>query len=236
MKLSNRVCAFALLAVFAIASNSFTIETKAETKAETKKQKSEKKTYAIFETNMGTFEVLLNTKRAPITTANFIGLAKGTKEWTNPKTGKKEKEKPFFDGLIFHRVISGFMLQGGCPMSSGRSGPGYSIKDEFHPELKHSKPGILSMANSGPNTGGSQFFVTVAPTPHLDNKHAIFGEVTKGIDIVMKISKIPTMGRRGGNRPLQDVVMKTVKIVERDPDAKKDEKPKAQKPAKKDGK
>lgn len=164
--------------------------------------------FAVFETNLGTFKVKLFAKEAPKTVENFVGLAEGTKEWTDPKTGKKEK-KPFYNGLTFHRVIKGFMLQGGDPAGNGTGGPGYQFGDEFHPELKHSKPGMLSMANAGPGTNGSQFFVTVAATPWLDGKHSVFGEVVEGMDVVKKIEVVKT----GPNdRPVEPVVMKTVKI------------------------
>src|ERR1700749_5033819 len=154
-------------------------------------------TYPIFETSQGDIVVRLLEKEAPNTVANFAGLAEGTKEFTNEKTGKKEK-RPFYDGLVFHRVIPDFMIQGGCPEGSGRGGPGYKFADEFHPTLNHSKPGLLSMANAGPNTNGSQFFVTVAATPWLDNRHSIFGEVVEGYDVVEKISKLP---RDSSDRP-----------------------------------
>jgi len=147
-------------------------------------------TYAIFETSQGNIVVRLLENEAPKTVANFIGLAEGTKEFTNEKTGQKEK-KPFYDGLIFHRVIPQFMIQGGCPQGSGMGGPGYKFADEFHPSLKHSKAGKLSMANSGPGTNGSQFFLTVAATPWLDNKHTIFGEIVEGQDVADKISNVP---------------------------------------------
>lgn len=168
-------------------------------------------TYAIFNTSMGTFTARLFEKEVPKTVANFTGLAEGTKEWMDPKTGKKVK-KPFYNGLIFHRIIDGFMLQGGCPLGNGTGDPGYKFADEFNDKLRHTKGGILSMANSGPNTNGSQFFVTLAATPWLDGKHSVFGEVVNGIDVVNKIGKVETNGNSGGNRPLKDVVMKTVTI------------------------
>jgi peptidyl-prolyl cis-trans isomerase A (cyclophilin A) len=154
--------------------------------------------YAAFDTSEGKFKVKLYADKAPKTVENFVSLADGT------KTGK-----PFYDGTIFHRVIPDFMIQGGCPEGSGRGGPGYKFADEFHPSLKHSKKGLLSMANAGPNTNGSQFFVTVAATPWLDNKHSIFGEVTEGYDVVEKISKLP---RSGQDRPLKEVKLNSVKI------------------------
>src|SRR5580692_5499025 len=161
-------------------------------------------TYAVFETSLGNIVVKLLEKEAPKTVENFIGLAEGAKEFVNPMTGKKEKRN-YYDGLTFHRVIPQFMIQGGCPRGDGRGGPGYSFADEFHPSLKHSKAGKLSMANSGPGTNGSQFFLTVAATPWLDNKHSIFGEVVEGQDIADKISKT---SRDSGDRPKTPVTMK----------------------------
>jgi peptidyl-prolyl cis-trans isomerase A (cyclophilin A) len=165
-------------------------------------------TYAIFETSQGNIVIKLLDKEAPKTVENFVGLAAGTKEFTNEQTGKKEK-RPFYDGLVFHRVIPDFMIQGGCPQGSGMGGPGYKFADEFHPSLKHSKPGKLSMANSGPNTNGSQFFITVAATPWLDNKHTIFGEVVEGQDVANKISTLP---RDRNDRPNAAVTLNHVKI------------------------
>jgi peptidyl-prolyl cis-trans isomerase A (cyclophilin A) len=165
-------------------------------------------TYAIFETSQGNIVIKLLEKEAPKTVANFIGLAEGTKEFTNEATGKKEKRN-FYDGLGFHRVIPQFMIQGGCPRGDGRGGPGYTFADEFHPTLRHSKTGKLSMANSGPNTNGSQFFITVAATPWLDNRHTIFGEVVEGQDVADKISNAP---RDGSDRPRTPISLKTVKI------------------------
>jgi peptidyl-prolyl cis-trans isomerase A (cyclophilin A) len=154
--------------------------------------------YANFDTSEGKFRVRLFADRAPRTVENFVSLAEGG------KTGK-----PFYDGLVFHRVIPNFMIQGGCPEGTGRGGPGYKFADEFHPTLKHSKPGLLSMANAGPNTNGSQFFVTVAATPWLDDKHSIFGEVVEGYDVVEKISKAP---RDAQDRPKKEVKINSVSI------------------------
>ncbi|HUJ23831.1 MAG TPA: peptidylprolyl isomerase [Bryobacteraceae bacterium] len=154
--------------------------------------------YAVFDTTEGRFKARLFADRAPKTVENFTSLAEGA------KTGKA-----FYDGLIFHRVIPDFMIQGGCPEGTGRGGPGYKFADEFHPELKHSKPGILSMANAGPNTNGSQFFITVAPTPFLDKKHSVFGEIVEGYDVVKKISEVP---RTSQDRPKKDVQIRSVKI------------------------
>jgi peptidyl-prolyl cis-trans isomerase A (cyclophilin A) len=161
-------------------------------------------TYAIFETSLGNIVCKLFDKEAPKTAENFIGLAEGTKEFVNPLTGKKEKRN-YYDGLTFHRVIPQFMIQGGCPRGDGRGGPGYSFGDEFHPSLRHSKAGKLSMANAGPNTNGSQFFITVAPTPHLDNRHTIFGEVVEGQHIADQISNTP---RDSMDKPRTPVTMK----------------------------
>jgi len=165
-------------------------------------------TYAIFETSQGSIVIRLLEKEAPKTVENFVGLAEGTKEFTNEKTGKKEKRN-FYDGLSFHRVIPQFMIQGGCPEGSGRGGPGYKFADEFHPSLKHSTAGKLSMANSGPGTNGSQFFITVAATPWLDNKHTIFGEVVEGQDVADKISNAP---RDGSDRPRTPITLNKVRI------------------------
>jgi peptidyl-prolyl cis-trans isomerase A (cyclophilin A) len=166
-------------------------------------------THAVFNTSEGTFKIRLFDQEVPNTVANFVGLAEGTKEFTDPKTGQKAT-RPFYDGLAFHRVIDGFMLQGGCPLGTGTGGPGYKFGDEFNPKLRHSKPGILSMANSGPNTNGSQFFVTLAATPWLDNKHSVFGEVVEGMDVVNKIGGAPTS--KPGDKPLKPIVINSVKI------------------------
>lgn len=169
-----------------------------------------KKMFAIFETSMGTFKVQLFPDKAPKTVENFVGLAKGTKEWTDPKSGKKEK-KPLYNGTVFHRIIPDFMIQGGDPLGNGTGGPGYQFADEFSPDLKHSHPGFLSMANAGPGTNGSQFFVTVAATPWLDGKHTIFGEVVEGMDVVNKISK----AKANNTKPVETITLKTVKIEEK---------------------
>jgi cyclophilin family peptidyl-prolyl cis-trans isomerase len=150
-------------------------------------------TYAHFETSMGNFTIELFEQQTPNTVGNFVKLA----------------EKKFYDSVVFHRVIDGFMIQGGDPTGTGRGGPGYQFADEFHPQLKHNSEGILSMANAGPNTNGSQFFITLGPTPHLDNRHSVFGKVVEGMDVVRKIGKTPT---KAGDRPVTDVVMNSVKI------------------------
>lgn len=200
------------LLAFALVAWTFQAEAKKsdskKPKQKTETPKKDQDVFALFETNKGNFKLKLFADKAPETVANFVGLADGTKEWTDPKTNQKVK-KPFYDGLIFHRVIPDFMIQFGCPLKNGTGGPGYVIKDEFAPGLKHDKPGIVSMANRGPNTGGSQFFITVAATPWLDGKHAIFGEVVEGMDVVNAISNVKTLP---GDKPAEDVVVKHVKI------------------------
>jgi cyclophilin family peptidyl-prolyl cis-trans isomerase len=151
-------------------------------------------TYANFETTSGNFTIELFEKQVPNTVGNFVKLA----------------EKNFYDGVVFHRVIDGFMIQGGDPTGTGRGGPGYTFADEIDPTLKHSAEGILSMANAGPNTNGSQFFITLAPTPHLDGRHTVFGKVVEGMDVVRKIGKTKTS--KPGDRPVVDVVMNKVTI------------------------
>jgi cyclophilin family peptidyl-prolyl cis-trans isomerase len=148
---------------------------------------------AVIETNMGTIEIELFEDKAPVTTKNFIDLA----------------NKGFYNGVIFHRVISGFMIQGGDPTGTGRGGPGYTIKDEFHPDLKHNAKGILSMANAGPNTGGSQFFITLAPQPHLDRRHAVFGKLIKGENVLVAIGTTPT---DRNDKPTNDIKITKITI------------------------
>ena len=168
--------------------------------------------YAHFTTSEGTFTARLFDEQAPKTVANFTGLADGTKEWTDPRSGKKTKT-PYYNGTIFHRVIDSFMIQGGDPLGQGTGGPGYKFEDEFHPKLRHAKAGILSMANAGPNTNGGQFFITLAPTPWLDSKHSVFGEVTEGFDIVQRIGRTPTS--KPGDRPLKPITVESVTIEAR---------------------
>jgi cyclophilin family peptidyl-prolyl cis-trans isomerase len=165
--------------------------------------------YARFETSMGNFTVELFARQAPKTVENFIGLVEGTKEWKDAR-GQIQKGKRYYDGIVFHRVIDGFMIQGGDPSGTGTGGPGYTFADEFSRELRHNKAGILSMANRGPNTNGSQFFITLGPTPHLDNVHSIFGQVIEGMDVVQKIGKVPVTP--GNNKPVTPVVMRKITI------------------------
>jgi peptidyl-prolyl cis-trans isomerase A (cyclophilin A) len=167
--------------------------------------------YAEFVTSEGMFTIRLFDKDAPNTVANFVGLAEGTKEWTDPRSHEKVKA-PYYDGVIFHRVIDGFMIQGGDPLGQGTGGPGYEFADEFHPSLRHSKAGILSMANRGPNTNGGQFFITLGATPHLDDRHSVFGEVEGGMDVVQKIGRAKTGPH---DRPLKDIVIQAVRIERR---------------------
>jgi len=166
--------------------------------------------YAVLNTTLGDITCELFADKAPVTVQNFSGLAAGTKEFEDPKTGEKAK-RPFYDGLTFHRVIPKFMIQGGCPLGSGTGGPGYKFQDEFTNDLTFDQPGRLAMANAGPGTNGSQFFITVAPTDWLNNRHTIFGQVVEGMDVVDQIVNTP----RGANdRPKTAVVMNSVKIVD----------------------
>jgi peptidyl-prolyl cis-trans isomerase A (cyclophilin A) len=165
--------------------------------------------YAHFTTSEGNFTARLFDAETPNTVANFTGLADGSKEWTDPRSGQRVKQ-PYFNGTIFHRVIADFMIQGGDPLGQGTGGPGYNFADEFHPALRHSKPGILSMANRGPNTNGGQFFITLVPTPWLDDKHSVFGEIVEGMDVVKKIGATPTS--KPGDRPVKPITIETVTI------------------------
>ena len=159
-------------------------------------------------TTEGPFTIRFFAEEAPRTVENFVGLAEGTKAWTDPRTSQPVKQ-PYYNGTIFHRVIDGFMIQGGDPLGKGYGGPGYTFEDEFHADLRHDKGGMLSMANAGPNTNGSQFFITLGPTPHLDRRHSVFGEVVEGMDIVKRIGKVKTGAQ---DRPIEDVVMTKVTI------------------------
>jgi len=160
--------------------------------------------YARLHTSLGNIVVRLEEQRAPNT-----GLETGTQEWKDPRNGEAKRGVSLYDGTILHRVIPDFMIQCGCPLGQGTGGPGYKFKDEFHPELRHTGPGVLSMANSGPNTNGSQFFITEKATPWLDNKHSVFGQTVVGNDVVSKIARTP---RGRGDRPDTDVVLKKVEV------------------------
>ncbi|MGP3924426.1 MULTISPECIES: peptidylprolyl isomerase [unclassified Streptomyces] len=171
--------------------------------------------YATLKTNQGDIEIRLLPNHAPKTVKNFVELAEGTREWTHPATGKRSQDR-LYDGTVFHRVISGFMIQGGDPLGNGTGGPGYEFGDEFHPDLAFSKPYLLAMANAGPGTNGSQFFITVAPTAWLTGKHTIFGEVTdpKSQQVVDTIAATATNPRT--DRPLKDVVIESVVVETRE--------------------
>ena len=170
--------------------------------------------YATLKTNKGDIEVKLFPNHAPKTVANFTGLADGSREWTDPRSGEKSNAR-LYDGTVFHRVISGFMIQGGDPLGTGTGGPGYRFPDEIHPELQFDRPYLLAMANAGPGTNGSQFFITVGATPHLNRKHTIFGEVADSAsrEVVDKIATAPTGGM---DRPVEDVVIESVQVDRRD--------------------
>jgi peptidyl-prolyl cis-trans isomerase A (cyclophilin A) len=169
--------------------------------------------YATLKTNHGDIVVRLFPNHTPVTVRNFVELAQGEREWTHPGTGEKTT-KPLYDGTTFHRVISGFMIQGGDPLGSGIGGPGYKFEDEFHPDLSFNKPYLLAMANAGPGTNGSQFFITVAPTTWLNRKHTIFGEVADPASqkVVDAIAGLPS-GRN--DRPTEDVVIESVVVEKR---------------------
>ncbi len=172
--------------------------------------------YAVMKTSNGEMVFMLYYDKTPITVGNFVGLAEGTKEFVNPKTGRREK-RPYYAGLIFHRIIEGFMIQGGCPLGDGRGDPGYSFVDEFSEELRHDAPGVLSMANAGPGTNGSQFFITLAATPHLDGRHTVFGRLVHGEDVIKKISSVKTGSM---DRPIDPVTIESIRIVRVGPKAK----------------
>ena len=166
---------------------------------------------ATLNTTMGPVVIRLFPDKAPKTVQNFVGLAEGTIEWTHPGTGQRTNA-PLYNGTIFHRVIDEFMIQGGDPLGRGTGGPGYQFEDEIHPQLRFDRPYLLAMANAGPGTNGSQFFVTVVPTPHLNGRHTIFGEVIQGSDVVDAIARTETDRR---DRPVKDVVLESVTIERR---------------------
>jgi len=163
---------------------------------------------ATLHTSMGNISVVLFGERVPNTVENFVGLATGDRAWVDPETGDATDE-PLYEDVLFHRIIEGFMIQTGDPEGTGRGGPGYQFDDEFHDDLSHHSPGVLSMANSGPDTNGSQFFITLEATPHLDGRHSVFGEVVDGMDVVESIGSVET---DDGDRPLEDVVLESVTV------------------------
>ena len=191
--IGGRILKIIAILTFLIAVSAFLKAFSASPASAAEAEAAAKRQTAVFETSMGTFKIELYNDLAPNTVKNFTDLIK----------------KKYYDGIIFHRVIDEFMIQGGCPQGTGMGGPGYSIKDEFGKGLKHDKPGKLSMANSGPNSGGSQFFITLAPTPWLDGKHAIFGKVVKGMDVVTAIGKTPV---DGADRPIKTVTIKKLTV------------------------
>ena len=162
-----------------------------------------------LQTNFGDIEIELYGMRAPRTVENFVGLATGERAWQDPETGEEVDGEPLYEDVIFHRIIEDFVIQGGDPTGTGRGGPGYQFDDEFHPELRHDEPGILSMANSGPDTNGSQFFITLSPQPQLDDRHSVFGAVVDGMDVVREIGAVETDGQ---DRPVDPVILESVTI------------------------
>jgi peptidyl-prolyl cis-trans isomerase A (cyclophilin A) len=184
----------------------------AQSPAATEPAKPSEPPSVVFDTSMGQINCVLFPDKAPKTVANFIGLANGTKSWTDPKTGKVTKGKSLYEGTIFHRVIPNFMIQGGDPLGNGTGGPGYRFEDEFTPDLRFDRPGRLAMANSGPDTNGSQFFITEVPTPHLDDHHTIFGQCDDpSVTVVQSIARVKADPRM--NRPDTDVVIKKITIL-----------------------
>ncbi len=171
--------------------------------------------FATFDTTEGKIVVRLFAKDAPKTVENFVGLATGEKEWVHPATEEKKKGVPLYDGTIFHRCIKEFMVQGGDPLGRGTGGPGYKFEDEFGSGRKFDRPGLLAMANAGPNTNGSQFFITVVPTPWLNNKHTIFGEVVKGQDVIERVANVVPKGAQ--DRPKTDVKVNKLSITKEAP-------------------
>ncbi|GAA0647130.1 peptidylprolyl isomerase [Salarchaeum japonicum] len=164
---------------------------------------------ATLHTSEGDIDVELYDEKVPTTVENFVGLATGEKAWTDPETNEKVEGEPYYEDVPVHRVIDDFMVQTGDRTGTGRGGPGYEFDDEFHEDLNHDDAGILSMANSGPNTNGSQFFITLAPQPHLDGRHAVFGKVTDGMDVVEDIGSTPT---DRNDEPMKDIVLESVEI------------------------
>jgi len=162
---------------------------------------------------MGEITVELYDEHTPRTVENFVGLATGSQAWIDPETGDSVDDTPFYTAIPFHRIIEGFMIQTGDRTGTGRGGPGYQFDDEFHDELRHDRPGVVSMANSGPDTNGSQFFITLAATPHLDDAHSVFGQVTDGMDVLEAIGSVET---DDDNRPLEDVTLESVSVKPED--------------------
>jgi peptidyl-prolyl cis-trans isomerase A (cyclophilin A) len=210
-----------ILALLLAVPSAFAQGKKAE-KAEKGEHKAEGKAasklppgvYAHFQTSMGDFTCELLEKQSPVTVANFIGLAEGTKEYKDPHSGQKTQGKPYYNGTVFHRIVAGFMIQGGDPTGTGTGDPGYVFKNENSPDLKYDREGRLGMANAGPNTNGSQFFVTLAPKDFLNGGYTIFGQVVDGMDVVQKIGAVPTKVGSGGEKssPVTPVTLRRVTI------------------------
>lgn len=178
------------------------------------KAEAGKPIYAVMKTNLGEVTLKLWSDRAPKTVANFVGLATGEKDWKNPATGERKKGAKFYDGLTFHRVIDGFMIQGGCPLGTGTGDPGYSFEDECQKGCSFDKVGLLAMANAGPNTNGSQFFITTSMPTYLNNKHTIFGEVLKGYEVVQTISRAP---KNPMDKPLEPITIVSITLSDSQP-------------------
>jgi peptidyl-prolyl cis-trans isomerase A (cyclophilin A) len=205
-----------VLLLLVVVPNVFAQEKKTEQKTEKKAEaaKLPPGVYAHFQTSLGDFTCELFEKQTPVTVANFIGLAEGTKEYTDARTGQKVKGKPYFDGTVFHRIMAGFMIQGGDPLANGTGGPGYQFQNEVSPQLKFDREGRLGMANAGANTNGSQFFITLAPKDYLNGGYTVWGQVVEGMDVVRKIGMVPTKVSPGGEKstPVTPVALKKVTI------------------------
>lgn len=167
--------------------------------------------YAVFETTLGSFACRLEPEKAPVTVGNFVGLAAGTQEFIDARTGQRTK-RPFYDGLRFHRVVSGFVVQAGCPRGDGTGGPGYEFVDEIDPSLRHDGPGVLSMASAGRDRNGSQFFITLAAAPHLDDRQSVFGRVVAGMDVLESMTKLPRMGL-DRTTPVSEILIRKVRVI-----------------------
>jgi peptidyl-prolyl cis-trans isomerase A (cyclophilin A) len=207
MRTHTIVLVSAALALGACKSSS-----KSQSQEWTKKVQAGQELYASIETTQGTMVARLFSKDAPKTVENFVGLATGEKAWTDPRTNQ-QTTKPLYDNTIFHRVIPDFMIQGGDPLGNGTGGPGYKFEDEFQSGRTFDKPCLLAMANSGHNTNGSQFFITEKPTPWLNKRHTIFGELVQGCELVSRIARVPV----NGSRPVEDVVIKRIAISDKAP-------------------
>jgi len=221
-RLAPRVIVLPLLTVFLLASgacaNSDATSDASET-ADAGSVPAEDGLYAVFDTSMGEIVCELEFEKVPVTVANFVSLAEGTHAWTDPNTQTEVTDRPLYSGTKFHRVIPNFMIQGGDPLGNGMGGPGYKFADEFDESLRHDGPGVLSMANSGPGTNGSQFFITHVATPHLDDRHSVFGKVVSGQDVVDAMADVPKTGQQNST-PVEDIMLNEVRIVRKGDAAK----------------